>query len=317
MHRSIAAIIAIGTLAVASLFVGAAGIGVSALSDDAAFSGLLMESRVPRTAALILAGASTAIAGMIMQMLAQNRFVEPSTVGTVESATLGLLLMAILAPEAPVPLRMAAATGSALLGTALFLRVLRAVPLRSPLMAPLIGIALGGVIGAATGFIAWRHDLVQALQAWTTGDFSMVLSGRYELLWLSAVMTVLAWIAADRFTLAGLGEDIATGLGLNHRRVMALGLAIVAGVTASVVVTVGVIPFLGLVAPNVVSMAMGDNLRRALPWVALLGAGLTLACDLFGRLIIHPYELPIGVTMGVLGAIVFLHLLLRRSARAA
>lgn len=143
----------------------------------------------------------------------------------------------------------------------------------------------------------------------------MVMSGRYELLWASAALTLVAWIAADRFSVAGLGEDAATALGLNHRRVMALGLAIVAGVTASVVVTVGVIPFLGLVAPNVVSLAMGDNLRRALPAVALLGAGLTLACDIVGRIVVHPYELPIGVTMGVLGAIVFLHLLLRRGGR--
>lgn len=317
MSRSLLAILLIGFLTIASLFVGAAGIGVSSLFGGASAADLLFESRLPRTIALLLAGISTAIAGMITQMLTQNRFVEPAMIGTVESAVLGLLVMAILVPDAPVLLRMGVATACALVGTMLFLRILRAVPLRSPLMAPLIGIALAGVIGAAAGFIAWRFDLVQALQAWTTGDFSMVLSGRYELLWISAMLTGIAWFAADRFTLAGLGEDVATGLGLNHRRVMALGLLIVAGVTASVVVTVGVIPFLGLVAPNVVSLAMGDNLRRALPFVALLGAGLTLACDLFGRLVIHPYELPIGVTMGVLGAVVFLYLLLRRSAHVA
>lgn len=230
---ALAALAAIGALALASVFVGAAGIGPAALLDDPATAGLLIESRLPRTAALLLAGASTAIAGMIMQMLAQNRFVEPSTVGTVESSTLGLLLVTLFAPEAPMAVRMVAATACALVGTALFLRILRAVPLRSPLMAPLIGIAFGGVIGAAAGFIAWRHDLMQALHAWMTGDFSMVLSGRYELLWASAAITLVAWIAADRFTLAGLGEDVATGLGLNHRRVMGLGLAIVATVTAA------------------------------------------------------------------------------------
>jgi len=317
MSRFASAILLIGLLAIASLFVGAAGIGISSLMGGEEMPSLLFDSRLPRTLALLLAGASTAIAGMITQMLTQNRFVEPAMIGTVEAVTLGLLLVAILAPGMPMLLRMIVATGFGLAGTLLFLRILRMVPLRSPLMAPLIGIALAGVIGAATGFIAWRFDLVQALQVWTTGDFSMVLSGRYELLWISAALTVIAWFAADRFTLAGLGEDVATGLGLNHRRIMGLGLVIVAGVTASVVVTVGVIPFLGLVAPNVVSLVMGDNLRRALPYVALLGAGLTLACDLFGRLVIHPYELPIGVTMGVLGAVVFLYLLLRRSAHVA
>lgn len=310
-----AAVALVAALAAVSIFVGAAGVGVGSLWNDPAALDLVLQSRAPRTAALILAGASTAIAGMIMQILAQNRFVEPSTVGAVESATLGLLLATLYAPGAPVLVRMAAAAAASLAGTALFLRILRLVPLRSPLIAPLIGIALAGVIGSLASFIAWRTDLMQALHAWMTGDFSMVMSGRYELLWASAALTLVAWIAADRFSVAGLGEDAATALGLNHRRVMALGLAIVAGVTASVVVTVGVIPFLGLVAPNVVSLAMGDNLRRALPAVALLGAGLTLACDIVGRIVVHPYELPIGVTMGVLGAIVFLHLLLRRGGR--
>src|SRR5690625_616569 len=316
MSRFASAILLIGLLAIASLFVGAAGIGLSSLMGEEMPS-LLFDSRLPRTLALLLAGASTAIAGLITQMLTQNRFVEPAMIGTVEAVTLGLLLVALLAPGMPMLLRMIVATGFGLAGTLLFLRILRMVPLRSPLMAPLIGIALAGVIGAATGFIAWRFDLVQALQVWTTGDFSMVLSGRYELLWISAALTALAWFAADRFTLAGLGEDVATGLGLNHRRIMGLGLVVIAGVTASVVVTVGVIPFLGLVAPNVVSLIMGDNLRKALPYVALLGAGLTVACDLFGRLVIYPYGLPIGVTMGVLGATVFLYLLLRRGAHAA
>ncbi|MBY8978018.1 iron chelate uptake ABC transporter family permease subunit [Rhodobacteraceae bacterium NNCM2] len=310
-----AAVILIAALAALSIFIGAADVSGGRLWSDPDALSLLLDSRVPRTLALILAGISTAIAGMIMQILAQNRFVEPSTVGTVESATLGLLVVTLFAPHAPVLVRMLAAAIVALGGTMLFLKILRTVPLRSPLIAPLIGIALAGVIGSITSFIAWRTDLMQAMNAWTTGDFSVVLSGRYELLWVSAALTLVAWIAADKFSVAGLGEDTATSLGLSHRKVMMLGLTIVAGVTASVIVTVGVIPFLGLIAPNVVSLAMGDNLRRALPAVALLGAGLTLACDIFGRIVVHPYELPIGVTMGVLGAIVFLYLLLRRGSR--
>jgi iron complex transport system permease protein len=128
---------------------------------------------------------------------------------------------------------------------------------------------------------------------------------------------VLAYVAADRFTVAGMGEDVATNLGLNHAAVLRLGLAIVAVVTAVVVVVVGAVPFLGLVVPNLVSLTIGDDVRRGLPWVAVLGAGLTLAADLLGRVVRFPYEIPVGVVMGVLGSGLFLWFLLRREPTGA
>jgi iron complex transport system permease protein len=205
----------------------------------------------------------------------------------------------------------------ALAGTGLFLAILRQVPLRSPLVVPLVGIMLGGIITAVTQFIAYRYDLMQSVNAWETGDFSGVLRGRYELLWISFGLTAIAYVAADRFTVAGMGEDFTTNLGLNYRRVVSLGLVIVSLVTAAVIVTCGMIPFLGLIVPNVVSILRGDNMRRSLPWVAMLGAGLVLACDIVGRLVIRPYEIPIGTMMGIIGSGVFLYLLLRKNSHAA
>ena len=320
MKALAAAIITVVILAFISLFIGVSDVSLSTLfgasSTDRATEVLLI-SRIPRTLAIILAGMSMAVAGMIMQMLTRNRFVEPSTAGTVESASLGILLVILFAPDTPVFGKMLVASVTALAGTALFLRILRSIPLRSVLVVPLVGIMLGGVISAVTTFIAYRFDLLQSLNSWTTGDFSGVLRGRYELLYLSFFLTVIAYIAADRFTVAGIGEDFTTNLGLNYRRVVTLGLVIVSMVSASVVVTVGMIPFLGLIVPNVVSMFIGDNMRRAVPWVAVLGAGLVLACDIAGRLIRFPYEIPIGTMMGVVGSAIFLYLLLRRGSRFA
>jgi iron complex transport system permease protein len=315
-----AAIAVVAVLAVISLFIGVSDVSLSTLfgteSTDRAAEVMLV-SRIPRTLAIILAGMSMAVSGMIMQMLTRNRFVEPSTAGTVESASLGILLVILFAPETPVIGKMLVASVTALAGTALFLRILRAIPLRSVLVVPLVGIMLGGAVSAITTFIAYRFDLLQSLNSWTTGDFSGVLRGRYELLWLAFFLTIIAYIAADRFTVAGLGEDFTTNLGLNYRRVVTLGLVIVSMVSASVVVTVGMIPFLGLIVPNVVSMFIGDNMRRAVPWVAILGAGLVLACDIVGRVVRFPYEIPIGTMMGVVGSVIFLYLLLRRGSRLA
>jgi iron complex transport system permease protein len=250
-------------------------------------------------------------------MLARNRFVEPSTAGTSESAALGILAVTLLAPDLPVWARMLVASLFALAGTGLFLAILRRIPLRSPLVVPLVGLMLGGVISSITVFFAYRYDLMQSLSAWMTGDFSGVLRGRYELLWLSFGLSALAYLAADRFTVAGMGEGFTTNLGLRYGQVVTLGLIIVSLVTAAVVVTSGMIPFLGLIVPNVISLIMGDNVRRSLPFVALFGAGLVLACDIVGRLVVFPYEIPIGTMMGIVGSGVFLYLLLRKGRNAA
>lgn len=308
------AVLGLVGLALASLFVGVSDLPVGLLFGTAGSTQdleVLLVSRVPRTLALVLAGAGMAVAGLIMQMLARNKFVEPSTAGTAESAMLGLLVVMLVAPGLPVFARMLVAAVFALAGTGLFLALLRQIPLRSPYVVPLVGIMLGGVIASATTFFAYRADMMQSLGAWTMGDFSAILRGRYELLWISFALTAVAYVAADRFTVAGMGEAFSANLGLNHRRVAMLGLIIVSLVSATVVVTCGMIPFLGLIVPNVVSLVMGDSLRRSLPWVALGGAGLLLACDIVGRIILAPFELPVGTTMGIVGGAGFLALLVR------
>ncbi|MGV2979374.1 ABC transporter permease [Camelimonas sp. ID_303_24] len=317
MTRTAAALAVFLLLAVASLFAGVSDLTPGAvLAGDPAAISLLLTSRGPRTIAVVLAGGSVAIAGLIMQMLARNRFAEPSTSGAVDAASLGMLCATLLLPDMPVIVKMMVAAAFALAGAGLFMGVLARIPLSSPLVTPLVGLMLGNVIGAATSFIAYRYDLLQSLAAWSNGDFSTILRGRYELLWVAFALATLAWFTADRLTVAGLGRDFSVNLGLNYRRVLLFGLSIVAMVTAMVVTTVGMIPFLGLVAPNLASMALGDNMRRAIPLTALIGAGLALACDLLGRLVNYPFEIPVGVMMGVLGSLLFLYLLLGKRFRA-
>ncbi|GAA1785349.1 ABC transporter permease [Pseudarthrobacter sulfonivorans] len=300
-------------LAIASMFVGVSDVSLPALlGGDPAAVEIFWVSRVPRTLAVVLAGMAVAVAGLIMQLMARNRFVEPSTVGTVESATLGILVVTVAVPTAPILLRMGVASVFAVLGTALFLAVLRRLPTRNTLLIPLVGIMLGGVIGAITTFFAYRYDLLQTLSNWMIGDFSGVLRGRYELLWIVAALMLVGLLAADRFTVAGMGEDFTTNLGLNYNATMRLGLIIVSLISAVVVTTVGAVPFLGLVVPNIVSLLFGDNLRRAVPWTALFGTGFVLVCDIIGRTIRYPYEVPVGMVMAVVGAILFLILILRK-----
>uniref|UniRef100_UPI0035B0284B ABC transporter permease n=1 Tax=Paenirhodobacter enshiensis TaxID=1105367 RepID=UPI0035B0284B len=309
-HLRLALSLGLGALCLLSLSVGAYEVPAADLLSDPMGLLVLSVSRLPRTLAAVLSGAALAVAGVVMQQIARNRFVEPSTTGTPESAALGLLAVTLLAPGAPVWVKMAVAAVSALLGTALFVALIRRLPPREVFLVPLAGLILSGVIGAVVTWIAWEADLMQLVGTWLmSGEFSGVIAGRYELLWIAAAAAALAWVAADRFAILGLGPEAATGLGLNPDAVMRLGLVVVSVVTAMVVVSVGMIPFVGLVVPNIVARLMGDNLRRTLAPTALGGGALVLGSDLVGRLVVYPFEIPAGTILGVTGAAIFLWLL--------
>ena len=302
----------IGALLVAGLLAASLLIGmydIFGTEDGAAMFGI---TRVPRTIALVLAGAAMSMAGLVMQLLTQNRFVEPTTTGTTEWAGLGLLAVMILVPTASIAARMTGAVLAAFAGTMLFFLFLRQVSLRSSLIVPIVGIMLGAVVGSVSTFLALQTDMLQNLGIWFAGSFTSVLQGQYEPLWIVLVVGVVIFIVADRFTVAGLGEEIATNVGLSYQRVVLLGTGLIAVATGVVTVVVGNLPFLGLIVPNVVSMVRGDDLRSNLPWVCLLGIAIVTVCDLIGRLIIMPFEVPVSLILGVVGAVVFVVLILRQ-----
>lgn len=305
----------LGVLIVAALLVASLLTGqydVFGADDGAAMFGI---TRLPRTIALVLAGAAMAVSGLVMQLLTQNRFVEPSTTGTTEWAGLGLLFVMVVAPTSSILVKMIGAVIFSFLGTVVFFLFLRRVTLRSSLIVPIIGIMLGAVVSAVSTFFALMTDMLQQLGIWFMGSFTAVYKGQYEVLWLVLLVLVAVYIYADRLTVVGLGEDVATNVGLNYNRMLLLGTGLIAIATGVVTVVVGSLPFLGLIVPNIVSMVRGDDLRSNVPWVCLLGIGIVTVCDLVGRVIIAPFEMPVSVILGVIGAIVFI-IMIVRSTRA-
>lgn len=113
-----------------------------------------------------------------------------------------------------------------------------------------------------------------------------------------------------------MGEEFAKNLGLSYKVVLNIGLILVAIISTTVVLTVGMIPFLGLIVPNIVSLYFGDNLRKTIPHTMLLGVVFLLVCDIVGRIIIHPYEIPVNITVAVIGSAIFLIMLFRGRAYA-
>lgn len=299
------AIIVLG-LAVLSLFTG-----VYDLSQTDGFD-MFWITRVPRTVALMLTGAAMAMAGLVMQLITQNRLVEPTTTGTLEWAGLGLLTVYLLVPAPSLMMRMTGAIVFSFIGTMVFFWFLRSVKLRSSLIVPIIGLMLGAVISAISTFLGLFFRASQAIEGWFVGSFASVQIGRYEYLWVIIVVTVLIFLLANRLTLAGLGEDIATSLGVNYNQLMMMATGLIALSVGVVATVIGNLPFLGLIVPNLVSMFRGDDLRSNLPWVCLVGMGAILVSDLISRTIIMPFELPVSLILGTVGAVVFIMILMRQ-----
>ncbi|MBK8463195.1 MAG: iron chelate uptake ABC transporter family permease subunit [Nigerium sp.] len=305
----------VGLVVVSGLLAVSLFTGVYDIFGDDFGAEMFWITRVPRTVALVLSGAAMAMCGLVMQLLTQNRFVEPTTTGTTEWAGLGLILVMILVPGPSLAVKMIAAIASAFVGTMVFFGFLRRVSLRSSLIVPIVGIMLGAVVGSVSTFLALTNNMLQSLGIWFAGSFVGIARGQYEALWIVLAVVIAVFVLADRLTVAGLGKDIATNVGVNYDRLILIGTALIAIATGVVTVVVGNLPFLGLIVPNIVSMVRGDDLRSNLPWVALLGIAIVTLCDILARTIIMPFEIPVSLVLGIVGSVVFVGMLLRQRRR--
>ncbi|EPY2277100.1 ABC transporter permease [Clostridium sporogenes] len=307
-------ILALIILSICSIFIGVKDISfVDIFNLDDVKLKVLLISRIPRLISIIVVGGSMSIAGLIMQQISRNKFVSPDTASTVDSAKLGILVALMIFPSATLTEKMIVSFIFSLLGTFLFMKILKKIKVKNSIFIPLVGIMLGNIIDSITTFFAYKYNLIQSIASWLQGDFSLIIKGNYELIYLSLPIVVIAFIYANKFTVAGMGEDFSKNLGVNYNRIINIGLVIVALISSLVVITVGKIPFLGLIVPNIVTLYKGDNLKNSLYSTALLGAVFLLGCDILGRLIIYPYEISIGLVVGVVGSTVFLYLLFRRN----
>ena len=277
---------------------------------------IFLISRLPRLLAILCTGVGMSVAGLSMQQLCSNKFVSPTTGATISSAQFGILLALLFIPASTLWSRALFAFTTAILGTWIFVWFIQRIQFKDVVMVPLVGIMFGNVIGGITNYLAYKYEMTQALSSWLVGHFSLVLKGRYEIVWLTVPLVVLAFAFANHFNIVGLGKDFSKNLGVPYNLVLFSGLTIAAMITASIVVVVGSISYIGLIVPNVVSMYKGDKIRGTLVDTALFGAIFVLVCDMIGRIVIAPYELPIELIVGILGSLIFIGLLFYRSSMA-
>lgn len=296
-----------------SLFVGVHSVSIQGLlSGDEVQRMLFLKTRVPRTVSLILAGGMLSVGGKIMQHLMQNKFVSEGTIGMMDSARLGILFVMIFLPNSSILTRSMAAFLFAYVGVLLFLSLSKILPKGDPMILPLTGVMFGNIIGAVATFLAYQFQLVQNVSSWLQGNFSTVMEGSYELIYLTIPVFILLYFLGYQITIAGLGSELSTNLGLNHERLQWIVFALVALGSSSVLIMVGNIPFLGVVVPNLVSLFYGDHLKSTMGLTAIFGGIFLLFCDILARVLIAPYEIPVSVVVGILGGALFLYLLMRR-----
>ena len=296
-----------------SLFIGVIDTDITLLmAGDPEVTKLFLISRIPRLLAILCTGIGMSTAGLIMQQLCRNKFVSPTTGATISSAQFGILLALLFLPDSTLWGRAMFAFVSAVLGTWIFVYFIRRIQFKDVVMVPLVGMMFGNVIGGITSFLAYKYEMTQALSTWLVGHFSMVLRGRYEIVYLVVPLVILAFVFANHFNIVGMGSDFAKNLGVPYNLVLFMGLTIAAMITASVIVVVGSISYIGLIVPNIVAMFKGDRIQGTLIDTALFGALFVLVCDVIGRIVIMPYELPIELIVGIFGSILFVILLMYR-----
>ena len=316
--KKIHLIIMLIILSLVSIFLGAKNINiVDVLQGNSDALHLMAVSRFPRLISILVAGSAMSICGLIMQQISQNKFVSPTTGATIDSAQLGIVIAMVLIPGATVMQKAIIAFVFSLAGTLMFMTFLRNLKVKNIVFVPLVGIMFGNIIGSITTYIGYEYDIMQNIGSWMQGNFSMILKGNYELLYLSIPLIIIAIVFAHKFTVVGMGEDFATNLGLDYKKIVNLGLIIVSIVTVCVVITAGQIPYIGLIIPNIVSLYKGDNVHENIWDIALFGAIFVLICDIVARIMIYPYELSVGLTVGVIGSAIFLYLILRRKSYAS
>jgi iron complex transport system permease protein len=311
--RKIGILLVLFLLSALSIFIGVKDLVLQALfQGDSQQWLILATTRVPRTVSLILAGATMSICGLIMQQLTQNKFVSPTTAGTMDSARLGILLVMLFLPNASTTVRTLAAFIFAFLGTMVFLGLSRLLPTKEPIFLPLLGVMFCNIVGSVATFFAYQFQLIQNMSSWLQGNFSLVAKGSYELLYLTIPLFLVIYLFAYYFTIVGLGEDVAINLGVNYRLIQTLGIGLVAAASGLVLIMVGTVPFLGVIVPNIVSLIYGDHVKQNLWITAVSGSLFLMVCDILSRIVIAPYEIPVSLTVGILGSLIFIYLLVGR-----
>ncbi|MBR5023335.1 MAG: iron ABC transporter permease [Oscillospiraceae bacterium] len=293
--------------------------GIFGQSSDKKINLIVQNNRLPRIITAILAGGGLGLAGCILQAVLRNPLASASTLGVSQGATFGAAFAIVvlgLGVTDRLGIPLCAFLGSiavalVILGLSKFRRV-------SPEGIVLAGVAISSMFTGATTLIQYFADEVQlsTLVFWTFGELGS--TGWEDLGGMAAIVAVLClYCTIHRWDYNALlsGEETAISLGINVKRLILVNMVLCCLCSSVIVSNVGLISFIGLVAPHIVRMVVGNNHVYLIPGSILGGATLLLLSDLFARTVISPVILPIGAITSFLGGPLFLYLLFKGGKR--
>lgn len=279
---------------------------------------IIWELRVPRIALAILGGGALAVAGTLFQGLLRNPLVSPYTLGIAPAAAFGASLAIVLfgatGGGASIPLVLGALLFS-FLNTALVLTLASTRHLNATTLI-LVGIALSQLFGALTACIQYfaEDEILAAIVRWTWGSVNN--SAWYQVFVMFGLLALafpyIRFRSGALNAIAFAGDDAAKSLGVAVHRVRLESIAIAATLTAVTIAFTGIIGFVGLVAPHIARLVVGANHRFLITFSAIIGALLLVVSDAVGRLVINPGVIPVGIIDALVGAPIFLYLILTR-----
>lgn len=305
--------IGVGSIEISPLRVVLALVGQGSRADEL----IILNFRLPRIVLSICVGAALAVSGTVLQALTRNPLAAPEVVGINGGAGLGAIVMISWAPAV---LAGWLVPGGAFAGAAITGAIVYFLSRRQGVVSPgrlaLIGVATSGLALAGIQLVlvmtVFTGDIQIALQ-WLVGSlWAASWDNVWGLLPITAVLLPLAWLMAEQLDLFGLGDDVPRTLGARLEALKLIALAMAVILAASAVSVAGTITFVGLLAPHICRRLVGPCHRILVPATAVGGALLVLAADTVGRILIAPFELPVGLCVAVLGAPYFLLQLRRR-----
>jgi iron complex transport system permease protein len=273
---------------------------------------LVATVRIPRVIGGVLAGMGLAVAGVILQGVMNNALASPNTIGVNSGAGFAVMLALMFASDYSAVIPVASFIGALVTTLLIFLLAYMADSSRTTII--LAGITVSSFLNAGINTIKLLDsDVTVNLTSFLIGTLSGLTIKKLIVPGIAIVISVLiSFIFAKPLNILGLGDDIARGLGLNVS-VTRFCLLVISSILAGCVVSfAGLLGFIGLIVPHICRHLFGNDARFLLPCSALLGASFVLICDLIGRMMFSPYELPCGIIMSFVGGPFFLYLLLKK-----
>lgn len=283
-------------------------------------SAILWDIRLPRTVGAWLAGALLGLAGAVAQGLFRNPLADPYLLGSATGAAFGVAVLLVVIGVSPTAAGGWAArlglTGAGFAGAVLAVLITLGLArgVQHTLRLLLAGVIVGMVFGAFSALVMfWVPDIMRAMQAFLLGTTGFLGWASVGLLAALCALCLVGGLAFSRALDAlSLGETTARSLGVALGPVRLVLIAVMALATGAAVAQVGLIAFIGLIAPHIVRAAVKPTHRWLLPLSALAGGALLLAADVLARWLLAPQELPVGVLTAVLGGGYLLWLMHRR-----